>query len=344
MSSINFKLNWAMTPLSNIFIEEYMNMPNYPVYSLVYIYALKKAVGGESISNEQIAEHFQIMESEVAKIWHYWENAGLLKQGEAEDGISLEFLTPNSKLIRPDLQKIVEQPKLKRENKPVYDPAEINRIRNQDTNIAELLSSAENLLKKPLSANDISTIVSFYDWLGLPIEVIYVLLCYCGNNGKGTRYMEKVAIDWADKGINDQEAAEDYLNLYVGQYRKIMRYYGITDRNPAENEQNYMSSWLRKLNMPLDLIKEACSRTIQNTGKASFAYTNKILNDWHNAGIESMGQVKQLDKEYTKKAEEKKAAKKQQTPAKNGTFNNYEQRSYDDAMLDSFINSGLDDF
>ncbi len=344
MSSINFKLNWAMTPLSNIFIEEYMNMPNYPVYSLVYIYALKKAVGGESISNEQIAEHFQIMESEVAKIWHYWENAGLLKQGEAEDGISLEFLTPNSKLIRPDLQKIVEQPKLKRENKPVYDPAEINRIRNQDTNIAELLSSAENLLKKPLSANDISTIVSFYDWLGLPIEVIYVLLCYCGNNGKGTRYMEKVAIDWADKGINDQEAAEDYLNLYVGQYRKIMRYYGITDRNPAENEQNYMSSWLRKLNMPLDLIKEACSRTIQNTGKASFAYTNKILNDWHNAGIESMGQVKQLDKEYTKKAEEKKAAKKQQAPAKNGTFNNYEQRSYDDAMLDSFINSGLDDF
>ncbi len=343
MSSINFKLNWAMTPLSNIFIEEYMNMPNYPVYSLVYIYALKKAVGGESISNEQIAEHFQIMESEVSKIWNYWENAGLLKQGEAEDGISLEFLTPNSKLIRPDLQKIVEQPKLKRENKPVYDPAEINRIRNQDTNIAELLSSAENLLKKPLSSNDVSTIVSFYDWLGLPIDVIYVLLCYCGNNGKGTRYMEKVAIDWADKGISDQESAEDYLNLYISQYRKIMRYYGITDRNPSENEQNYMSSWLRKLNMPLDIIKEACSRTIQNTGKASFAYTNKILNDWHNAGIESMGQVKQLDKEYAKKAEEKKTVKKQQSPAKNGTFNNYEQRSYDDDMLDSFINSGLED-
>ena len=124
MSSINFSLNWAMTPLSNIFIEEYMTMPNYPVYSLVYIYALKKAVAGESITNEQLAEHFQIMESEVTKIWQYWENAGLLKQETADGVLKLEFLTPNSKLIKPDMQKITEYPKLKRENKPVYDPAE----------------------------------------------------------------------------------------------------------------------------------------------------------------------------------------------------------------------------
>ena len=167
MSSINFKLNWAVTPVSNIFIEEYMTMPNYPVYSLVYIYALKKAIAGESITNEQIAEHFRIMESEVTKIWNYWENAGLLKQNQSQSELELEFLTPDSRLIKPDLQKIVEHPKLRRENKPVYDPAEINRIRGHDKQIGELLSTAEGLLKKPLSANDISTIVSFYDWLGL---------------------------------------------------------------------------------------------------------------------------------------------------------------------------------
>ena len=342
MNSINFKLNWAVTPLSNIFIEEYMTMPNYPVYSLVYIYALKKAIFGDSITNAAIAEHFQIMESEVGKIWQYWENAGLLKQEQTENGLNLEFLTPNSKLIKPDLQKIVEHPKLKRENKPVYDPAEIDRIRQRDDQISELLKTAEMLLKKPLSANDISTIVSFYDWLGLPIDVIYVLLSYCGGQGKSTRYMEKVAVDWADKGISDQDAAEDYLNLYVNQYKKIMRFYGISDRSPSEEEQGYMSSWLKKLNMPLDIIKEACSRTIKNTGKASFAYTNTILNDWHNAGVQSLGRIKQLDEEYAKKTVKNKAAGKsaQQVAAPS---DNYEKRRYDKDFLENVIKQKRDE-
>ena len=337
MSSINFKLNWAVTPLSNIFIEEYMTMPNYPVYSLVYIYALKKAIFGDSITNEAIAEHFQIMESEVLKIWQYWENAGLIKQEQTADGINLEFLTPDSKLIRPDLQKIVEHPKLKRENKPVYDPAEIDRIRERDEQISELLKTAEMLLNKPLGVNDISTIVSFYDWLGLPIDVIYVLLSYCGRQNKSTRYMEKVAMDWADKGISDQDAAEDYLNLFVNQYKKIMRFYGITDRAPSEEEQSYMSSWIKKLNMPLDIIKEACSRTLKNTGKASFVYTNTILNDWKNAGVQSLAQVKQLDEEYAKRTKSsKKAESKPSSPS-----DNYEKRGYDKEFLEAVANRKL---
>ncbi len=335
MSSINFKLNWAVTPLSNIFIEEYMTMPNYPVYSLVYIYALKKAIFGDSITNEAIAEHFQIMESEVLKIWQYWENAGLIKQEQTADGINLEFLTPDSKLIRPDLQKIVEHPKLKRENKPVYDPAEIARIRERDEQISELLKTAEMLLNKPLGVNDISTIVSFYDWLGLPIDVIYVLLSYCGRQNKSTRYMEKVAMDWADKGISDQDAAEDYLNLFVNQYKKIMRFYGITDRAPSEEEQSYMSSWIKKLNMPLEIIKEACSRTVKNTGKASFAYTNTIINDWYNAGVQSPEQIKQLDEEYAKKAAERPNKKQGKKPA--ASSDNYEKRSYDKDYLEKVI-------
>ena len=336
MSSINFKLNWATTPVSNIFIEEYMTMPNYPVYSLVYIYALKKAIFGDSITNESVAEHFSIMESEVLKIWNYWENAGLLKQESSGDSLVLEFLTPNSKLIKPDLQKIVERPKLKRENKPVYAPAEIERIREKDEQISELLKTAEVLLNKPLNANDISTIVSFYDWLGLPIDVIYVLLSYCGRQGKGTRYMEKVAIDWSDKGISDQDAAEDYLNLFLNQYKKIMRYFGINDRSPSEEEQNFMSSWIKKLNMPLDIIKEACNRTIAQTGKASFSYANTVLNNWYNAGVQSLGQIKALDEEHEKKKAGERAKKAHQKPAENN--NDYEKRVYDKDYLEEVIN------
>lgn len=332
MSSINFSLNWSLTPLSNIFIEEYMTMPNYPVYSLVYIYALKKATSGEQITNAEIAEHFQIMESEVSKIWNYWENSGLIKLSGSGDDLGIEFLTPNSKLIKPAFQKAVEVPKLRRENKPIYNPEDIKKISEQDEEISKLLTTAEKLLNKPLSPNDINTIVSFYDWLGLPIEVIYVLLSYCGVHGKGMRYMEKTAIDWADKGINDQDAAEDYLNIFLNEYKKIMRYYGISDRSPSEDEQKFMSSWVKTLNMPLEIIKEACTRTLNNTGKASFAYTNTILNNWYNAGVRSIEQIKKLDEEYnSRKAGEKPSVKK--PSPKSGS--DFDQRSYDDETLEN---------
>ncbi|MBO5561284.1 MAG: hypothetical protein J6A07_06490, partial [Firmicutes bacterium] len=94
MSSIDLKLNWAFTSVSDIFIEEYMTRPNYPVYSLVYIYALKKAARGEELTNKSVAEKFELMESEVAKIWQYWEENGLMKQ---HDDNSIEFIMPKTR-------------------------------------------------------------------------------------------------------------------------------------------------------------------------------------------------------------------------------------------------------
>ncbi len=334
MSSINFSLNWAMTPISSIFIEEYMTMPNYPVYSLVYIYALKKAVSGEALTNESIAEHFQIMESEVTKIWKYWETAGLIKLRTSGDQLNIEFLTPNSKLIKPAMQQTTEVPKLRRENKPVYNPEDIRKLSEQDDELSGLLAAAQTLLNKPLSLNDVNTIVGFCDksYLGLPSEVIYVLLSYCGSHNKGIRYMEKVALDWFDKGINDQDSAEDYLNMFLNEYKKIMRYYGISDRSPSESEQAFMSSWVKKLNMPLEIIKEACKRTIDNTGKASFPYTNTILNNWYNAGVKNIDDIKSLDAKHS-------STKPQQSTTKKQTARpNFDQREYDKETLENAFN------
>ena len=43
-----------------------------------------------------------------------------------------------------------------------------------------------------LSQQDMSLLFSFYDWLGLPMEVIELLLSYCTASGHtGMRYIEK---------------------------------------------------------------------------------------------------------------------------------------------------------
>ena len=61
---------------------------------------------------------------------------------------------------------------------------------------------------KLLSRPEISTLYSLHDWLRLPLEVIEILLAYCCENGhRSMRYIEKVAITWADDGVKDAASA-----------------------------------------------------------------------------------------------------------------------------------------
>ena len=335
MSSIDLKLNWAFTSVSDIFIEEYMTRPNYPVYSLVYIYALKKAARGEELTNKSVAEKFELMESEVAKIWQYWEENGLMKQ---HDDNSIEFIMPKTRETQAEKpaaqpQKTEDMPTVfTLEKKPSYTPEDIKKLSEKDEQIPMLLGAAEKLLNKPLSANGANTIVGFYDWLGLPVEVIYVLLSYCGKHRKSMRYMETTAMDWSKKSINTVDAAEDYLNIFLNEYKKIMRAYGVNDRSPSEEEQEYMSSWVKRLKMPMALIKEACVRTVNNTGKVSFAYTNSILINWHDMNVTTLDGVRELDEEHKKNT----APKPKSKPQKQKT-GDYEQRSYDENTLEDIF-------
>ena len=77
--------------------------------------------------------------------------------------------------------------------------------------------------------------------------------------------------------------------------------------------------------------------TSARTGKASFAYADKILASWKAAGAKSLADVEGLDKAYAaKKAQntptEQPAA--QTTPKKQNRFINYTQSEWDFAELE----------
>ena len=82
----------------------------------------------------------------------------------------------------------------------------------------------------------------------------------------------------------------------------------------------------------LDIITEACSRTIQNTGKANFKYADKILSDWKGQNIHHLEDVGTLDKHSAAKSA---ARSKTSSPKTNNRFHNFEQRQYDDDFYDN---------
>lgn len=170
----------------------------------------------------------------------------------------------------------------------------------------------------------------FYDGLGMSVDLIDYLIEYCvGHNHKSIRYIEKVALAWAQEGITSVEEAKQSGSRYNKDYFSILKALGITNRNPVETEITLMDTWLKTYGFSMEIIQEACNRTVLQTGQASFQYTDKILEGWKQKEVRTMDDIRSLDSAHRKKCQEKKAARDSRpAPASNNRFNNFQQREY----------------
>jgi len=239
MAKLNLKNNnYQNIPVSNKFIEKYMPKAN-GSFVKVYLYGLLHSSQPDLvITNKDIAETLDMLESDVHNAWKYWEKLGLIKINNSSDNFDVEFL---------DLKEsIKEEPPLITQSKPTYHPKELDIYINNNSEISHLYKITEEKLGKPLSSNDASTLFGFYDWLRLPVEVIILMLEYCVSIEKrNMRYIEKVAIDWADRGIDDAHKAEAHLKQLESKnnYLSLIKSsFGIINRDLVPTEKKYIDN------------------------------------------------------------------------------------------------------
>ncbi len=162
-------------------------------------------------------------------------------------------------------------------------------------------------------------------------DLIEFLLEYCITKGhKSARYIEKVAQAWHSKGISSVEQARSEIQLYNKDYFEIFRALGIRSHMPTDAEIRYMDSWLKDLDMSMDVIREACARTVLKTSKAQFSYADSILRSWHESGVHTLADVRRLDELHA----EKKASGGSTLPSaasgpSSNRFNNFQSRDCD---------------
>ena len=296
--------------LTKAFIEQ--ELPAAPPF-YVSVYLMTLATGGTAA---EVARKLNAMETDVLYAWGYWKGKGYLQE---------------------EPKKQPEPPVLISSERPEYSPAELAVCLQKSESMQRLFQSAQKKLGKMLSHNDMSMLLSFHDWLGLPIDVIELLLSYCTANGHcGMRYIEKVALSWAEEGICTEAQAVEYIEMRQAGFRSILKAFG-QNRMPVATEEAFMKKWVQEYQLPLDVIRLACEKTVLQTGKASFAYADKILANWKASGIQSVAAVEAEDKAFAaKKAQnttpEKPAA--QQTKPKQNRFINYTQSEWDFAELE----------
>ena len=185
---------------------------------------------------------------------------------------------------------------------------------------------------------------SFNDWLGLPVEVIMMLLSYAAKKGKTTkRYLETVAIDWADKGIDTYEAAEAYVTELEAVDRAenaVRSILGIYDRALTTTEKKYIRLWTDELKIPTELISLAYDKTVTYTGKLSWSYMDKLLGSWIANGYTTVAQVKAADEEFYRGGGRKPSEK-----SKKSKLNNYDDDNKSDykELEEEILKMMLDD-
>ena len=253
---------------------------------------------------------------------------------------------------------VVEKLKNQATDKPApsqkeYTLDEIKEFR-KNPDISELFFIIETYLKHTLSSSDTNMVLYWLDELHFSTDLVEYLVEYCITKGHSSlRYMNKVALGWADAGIKTVDQAKDDAAAHSQIYYSVMKALGITGRNLVDSEVSLINKWVGEYGFDIELVKAACSKTISAIQKPSFEYTDSILANWRKKDVHTLKDVEVLDANFAKANKASATGSSQGTNAANGSskpknnnsssknkFNNFNQRNNDyDKLEKLFLNS-----
>lgn len=246
---------------------------------------------GGDIKPEAVSEELGISVDDADDLLGYWSARGIL---ESENGS-----VSDQKTAEPIPQTVIHVlPEVK------LTMQDVERMRNEDPGFAFVLRESERILGKTFTTADTATLASLLSFAGMAPEVLVTIVGYCSSIGKtNMRYISKVATEWLDAGIDTVEQSEeriralDEANCWEGKIKSLLE---IRGRNLVTKEKEFCEAW-RKIGLSPELIRESYERTIEQTGKLSFPYMNKILISWKQKGISTLDEAKAEMKPESKK-------------------------------------------
>ncbi|WP_028510775.1 DnaD domain protein [Ruminococcus sp. NK3A76] len=292
-------------------VDEYIKISTgEQIKVLMCIYCL----GSEKIRTEDIAGMAGVSEQTVREAVIHFSKLGVftasgLTGAEAEPAQEIKpALQPAAGIpvqtVRADEITPVTRD-TSRNAKVRYTPREIAAKIEQDNALNGLMQSMEQLMGRQLTHSNVGDVLEMYEHLELDPASILMIAEYCKSLDKcRTAYILRVAQEWFDEGISEFDAVERKI-INLGRYNsfeaKIKRLIGL-DGAATKKQRTYIASW-QDMGFDFDMVRLAYEQNIDNTGKLSFPYMDKILHGWQEKGIHTPAQAEQAGKKFR---EEKK--------------------------------------
>lgn len=275
-------------------------------------------------------------------------------QNGVVNNVAQNISTTNIRMQDSVVEKLKSQtPDKAASSQKEYTLDEIKEFR-KNPDISELFFIIETYLKHTLSSTDTNMVLYWLDELHFSTDLVEYLVEYCITKGHSSlRYMNKVALGWADAGIKTVDQAKDDAAAHSQIYYSVMKALGITGRNLVDSEVSLINKWVGEYGFDIELVKAACSKTISAIQKPSFEYTDSILANWRKKDVHTLKDVEVLDANFAKANKASATGSSQGTNAANGSskpksnnsssknkFNNFNQRNNDyDKLEKLFLNS-----
>lgn len=341
--------NMEYTMIANSFVDHFLAEAN-DVQIKIYLYLLRHANTGAGCSISSMADYFNYPEKDVLRALSYWEKKHVLQLefDENHELSSLSFCTNPSTDYTPEISSVSSDsygknscasrvpPVVKTVTymsntatyvKPEYSLDQLAEFKARQST-SELMFIAESYLGRTLSANDVRSILFISDELHFSFDLLDYLLQYCVDRGKKDfRYIEKVAISWAQNHVTTVSEAQSQATKYDKDTYTVMNALGKNNQ-PTMKEAEFIKRWYNIYGFTSDVILEACERTVLATDKHRFEYADKILNSWKAFGVHHKSDIAKADAafELRRKNAVSSASGRAGTPNK---FNQFTQNDYD---------------
>lgn len=338
------------TAIPSSFIRNYMPEAN-GSYVKVYLYlAMCLLTGEEELSISFLADRLENTEKDILRALHYWEKHGLLAlqtDASREHITGIRMLNPDASPAdaaktadidgapSPDSHTAAASQK-PTETKPFSDTSdgkstpyetasakEISVTEEQTLRVTQnddfswICLIVENYLKRTLNTAEVQLLTYLFDTLHFSKELILYLYEYCCSLEKtNVKYVQTVALSWAELGITTQEEAKLQSTIYSASHTAIAKALAL-GRPLAKIECQYIERWQNVWHMDLAVILEACNRTMLSIQKPDFKYLDGILGNWHRDNVHTLQDVQLCDAKH----KQKKDASAPQTTQKQSSGN-----------------------
>ena len=235
-------------------------------------------------------------EADIDDALIFWAERGLLVKGDSAPApvVTVKETTPFSvKETSPAASPAPVQSVKKVEEIPVTKPnqEQVAARLSESEELRLLFAEAQNILGKTVGYDGQSTLIMMHDSYGLPVEVILMAIEYNKNKGKtGFASISKTGREWSELEIDSIEAAIEYIeqhNVVDETWQKLRSMTEITNKNPTQKQQRMLTAWIKEYGFNVDMIYFAYEEAIDNTGKISFEYMDKVLLNWYKNSVKT---------------------------------------------------------
>lgn len=221
----------------------------------------------DKISNETDVSVYDVKEALL-----FWADAGILMPKQTQKQDEKETKTVK-KVLKPQREDVAKRGL-------------------EDSKIRYMLNETQLKFGRNLKTNETSTLVWLYDDQGLDVSLILLIVQYSVTHGKpNIRFIETVATDWLDKGIDNLADADDELRklaLSEQAWATVQSAFGIERRKPSKKETELAVKWIDEWKISKELLAAAYEVCVDNRSKFDMRYVAKIIENWHEKGFETV--------------------------------------------------------